>query len=178
MRFARPSLSTTALSSAALVSLLLAGCGSGDDTPEGWTMIDDESSGIAVAMPENVDPQEQEAPTSDGGTMTTRSYFVVREGVEMGFNVLDLDGGTYDLEAGLEGTAAAIEGEIASREPITVDGYDGVEAEVIFQDDFVAVFQLILLDDHVLQPMVSTEQDNRSTGDEYFSQLVDSIDLG
>jgi hypothetical protein len=164
--------------SAVLAGLLLIGCGSGDDAPEGWTVIDDEPSGIAVALPEEVDPQEQDSPTADGGTMTSRSYFLVQDGVEVGFNVLDLGGGTYDLEAGLEGTAGAIDGEIARSEPITVAGYDGLEAEVTFRDEFVAVFQLILLDDHVFQPMVSTEQSNREAADELFGQLLDSVDLG
>jgi hypothetical protein len=98
--------------------------------------------------------------------------------VEVGFNVLDLDGGTYDLEAGLQGVVDQIEGTVERSDTITVHGNEGVEAEVSFGPSYVTTFQLIALDDHVLQPLVSSEQENSDHAEEYFEQLIGSIDLG
>ncbi|NDL57696.1 hypothetical protein [Phytoactinopolyspora mesophila] len=150
----------------------------GVDIPDGWTLVTDEPSGISVALPDAVAPQEQEAPTGDGGTMTARSFFMVEGDVEVGFNVLDLDGGMYDLEVGMQGVADQIAGTVERSESITVDGNEGIEAEVSFGADYVTTFQLIELDDHVLQPLVSSEQQNSGQAEEYFEQITNSIELG
>lgn len=175
-------------SSAVLLSgLLLVGCGSDDEdssepeavVPEGWTVVIDEPSGIAVAMPEDVDPQEQDSPTSDGGTMKLRSYFMVADDiVEVGFNVLDLGGGTYDLDAGLEGVVGQIGGTVEDKEEITVDGHEAVQVEATVGDGAMTIFRLIVLDGHVLMPMVSSAEENHDQAEEYFGQLTGSIDLG
>jgi hypothetical protein len=152
----------------------------GIDSPGDWVLVTDEPSGISVAMPEEVAPEEQQTPSGDGELMTARSYFTLdADGiVEVGFNVLDLDGGTYDLEAGLQGVVDQIEGTVERSDTITVHGNEGVEAEVSFGPSYVTTFQLIALDDHVLQPLVSSEQENSDHAEEYFEQLIGSIDLG
>lgn len=143
----------------------------------GWVEVTDADSGIALMMPQTVEPQDIESPTPDGGAMEGRSYFVVDAGVEVGYNVLGLDGRTYDLEAGLEGVAEAVNGTVASSESITVDGHDGIEAEIDMDEAF-ATLQMIVVDDYVLQPLVATEDANRDTAEAYFTELVDSIDVG
>lgn len=148
--------------------------------PEGWTVLVDEPSGVELAMPVDVDPIENQVPSADGASVTVRTYSAVNEGgdQEVAFNVIDIGGGEYDLDLGAEGSAESIGGTLGNVEDITVDGHAGVQAEISFGDGQLALFQIVELDEHVIQPMVAGAEADRQELQDTFDDLVSSVDVG
>lgn len=178
-----------------VMAAALAGCGqqggssSGDETatdgaatddepvvPDDWAVVDDTPSGVSFALPEASTPSEQEVPSPEGDEVTVRNYVAREDGAEVGFNVLDVPHGEYDLDAGLQSVVTSLDGTVEDAEPIDVDGHEGMEAEVSFGNGEVAIFQLIITEHHVLQPLVAGDADDRDRLGDYFDQLVDSVD--
>lgn len=201
MHFTRRSIIPTAVVVVLAAAPLLAGCGqqdgsgSGDEAaadgaatddaatddgspavPDDWALVDDTPSGVTFALPEPSTPSEQEVPSPEGDEVTVRNYVAREDGAEVGFNVLDVPHGEYDLDAGLQSVVASLDGTVEDADPIDLDGHEGMEAEVRFGNGEVAIFQLIVTDHHVLQPLVAGNVDDRDRLDHYFDQLVDSVD--
>lgn len=145
--------------------------------PGGWTLITDAPSGVTVALPSTADPVEQVVPAATGEAVTVRNYTALEAEFDIGFNVLDTPGESYSVEAGAEGVAGSIGGTVEESVPVETDGYPGIEAEVAFGDDELAIFRVIVLDEHVVQPLVAGSQGDRDELMGYFDQLVDSIDV-
>ncbi|MGH8828970.1 MAG: hypothetical protein ACRDVZ_15500 [Jiangellaceae bacterium] len=169
---------------ATLAALCLVGCGADADNvssgaPDGWAVLVDEPSGVEIALPEAAEPIERQVPAANGETVTVRNYTSVIDTThEVGFNVLDADGDEYSLDAGAESAAGSIGGTLRNVEDITVAGRDAVQAEIVFGDGKLALFQLIVLDDHIVQPLVAGVEADREELQDTFDDLVGSVDLG
>lgn len=171
-----------------VLAVALAGCGSsrsaaevaGQDAvvPADWTVVDDEPSGVSFALPSSSEPAEAQVPAADGEEVTVRNYVAREPEAEVGFNILDVPHGEYSLDAGVQSVASSLDGTVEDAESIDVGGHDAVQGSVSFGDDNVALFQLILIDDHVLQPLVAGESADREQLDHLFDQLVGSVDAG
>ena len=173
-----------------VLAVAMAGCGSsrsaadvaGQDAaavvPADWTVVDDEPSGVSFALPSSSEPAEAQVPAADGEEVTVRNYVAREPQAEVGFNILDVPHGEYSLDAGVQSVASSLDGTVEDAESIDVGGHDAVQGSVSFGDDNVALFQLILIDDHVLQPLVAGESADREQLDQYFDQLVGSVDAG
>ncbi len=145
--------------------------------PSGWVLITDTPSGVSLALPSAADPVEQAVPAATGETVTVRNYTALEADVDIGFNVLDTPAESYSVEAGVEGVARSIGGTVDESAAVETDGHSGIEAEVGYGDGEVAIFRMIVLDEHVVQPLVAGAESDRDELMHYFDQLVDSIDL-
>lgn len=175
--------------SSVLVLVVLAGCsvpasgsaGSDSDAepvvPSDWTVVDDEPSGVTFALPSaDTSPSEEHVPAPDGEEVTVRNYVAMEPGAEIDFNILDVPRGEYSLDAALQGVVSSLDGTVEHTDDIDVGGHEAMQAEVSFGTGSVALFQLIVTDRHVLQPLVAGEETDREELDRYFHQLVESVD--
>jgi hypothetical protein len=169
---------------AALTALSLTGCAADTENtssaaPDGWAVLVDEPSGVEIALPEAAEPIERQVPAANGETVTVRNYTsVIDNTLEVGFNVLDANGEQYRLDAGAESAAESLGGTLRNVEDITVAGRDAVQAEIVFGDGKLAMFQLVVLDDHIVQPLVAGVEADRAELQDTFDDLVGSVDLG
>jgi hypothetical protein len=157
----------------------------GDDDPvaqpvRGWVTVTDEPSGARIALPEKSEPASDTAADANGSQVTLRQYAATAAdgAVEVGFNVLDTRGGSYNLDTGVREVASSLHGYIVSQQPSDIDGHDAVNVEVSYGADNVVLFQLVNADEHVLQPLVAGPASRRDVVEETFEQLTDSLDVG
>lgn len=179
------------LAAAASLVLLVAGC-AGDDAGGvaetadagggtdggGWELVTDDASGARFELPAPSESHEDTAAVADGTEVSLRNYAAVTpdQAVEVGLNVLDVPGGSYDLEAGVAGVADTLAADVVSAVPIEVDGNPAVEVELSYGDDMFVLFQLITTDEHVLQTLASGPESERAAVEATFQQLNDSLE--
>ncbi|MGH8825931.1 MAG: hypothetical protein ACRDVN_15850, partial [Jiangellaceae bacterium] len=112
------------------VLVLTAGCGVGerDEPVDGWTTVTDGPSGARIDLPEAAEPTADTATAANGPAVTLRNYTASAAGgaVEVGFNVLDTNGGRYDFDAGVVEVATSLDGRVVSSRPTAVDGHAAV----------------------------------------------------
>ena len=167
----------------AILLVMFTACG--DDVPmaqpaPGWVTVVDEPSGARIALPEKSEPAADTAADANGSQVTLRQYAATAAGgsVEVGFNVLDTRGGSYDLDTGVREVATSLHGQIVSTQPTETDGHDAVSAEISYGADNLVLFQLVNADEHVLQPLVAGPASRRNVVEETFEQLTESLDVG
>lgn len=150
----------------------------GDDEAD-WVVLTDEPSGTTFALPERVDPEENSATISDGSSVQLRNYSAMATSgeIEVGFNVIDTPGEQYSFEAGVDGVANTLGGEVISTNEIEVSGHDAVDVEMAYGGDYIVFFQLITTDDHILQALASGPEAERDVVEEAYQQLGDSLEV-
>jgi hypothetical protein len=168
------------LSAAALAAVLvLTGC-AGDDrvAEDGWVPLVDEPSGAQFALPGEPEAHTDSLPADDGSEVPLRNYVSVAEGglVEVGLNVLDVPGESYDLDAGVTGVAQTLGAEVVSAVDTDVGGNPAVEVELSYGANMLVRFQLISTDEHVLQTLASGPESEREAVEATFQLLNDSLD--
>ncbi len=163
------------------VLVMLGGCGGDDPAPSasGWTTVTDEPSGASIDLPAPAEPEADTAHSADGSSVTLRNYTTTVAGgqVEVGFNVLDTHGQRYDFAAGVREVASSLDGRVVSTRELDVDGHDAVDVELAYGGDNVVMFQLVDLDDHVVQPLVAGPAARRDLVKETYEQLTSSLDV-
>ena len=86
-----------------------------DQPPDDWVSVTDEPSGATFLLPDRTEPLKDTAITGDGGQVELRNYTATTDdGIEVGFNIIETPGDSYDLEAGITGGAKNPGGEIGS----------------------------------------------------------------
>ena len=145
----------------------------------GWTTVIDEPSGASIDLPEDARPQSDTAPDAEGSTITLRNYTTTAAGgmVEVGFNVLDTQGGHVDFDECVQQVASTLDGTVVSTKETNVEGHDAVDAEVSYGQGNVVLFELVDADEHVLQPLVAGPAVHRQLVEETFEQLTGSLDV-
>ena len=99
------------------------------------------------------------------------------EGIEVGFNIIETPGDTYDLEAGIAGVANTLGGEILSSEDTELFGQHAVDVEMSYGDDMFVVFTLISTEDYVMQTLASGPESERPAVEATFEQLTESLEV-
>src|SRR5215207_3103957 len=134
--------------------LLVSATACADDEPvaspaDGWVTVTDQPSGAQIALPEGAQPSADTATDANGSQVTLRHYAATAAGgaVEVGFNVLDTDGGSYDLDTGVREVASSLYGRVVSARPTDIDGHDARDVEVSYGTDNVVLFQLVDADE-------------------------------
>jgi hypothetical protein len=176
----RRSVSELALYTAVLAAVVA--CGDTDRVAQpghGWVTVTDEPSGAQIALPAGARPLSDTAADAVGSPVTLRQYAATAAGgaVEVGFTVLDTEGGSYDLDTGVREVASSLDGQVVSARPTDIDGHAALEAEVSYGTDNVVLFQLVDADDHVLQPLVAGPASRRDVMEETYEQLTGSLDV-
>jgi hypothetical protein len=174
------------LSQAALCTILLVmftACSSEEPVAkpaDGWVTVTDEPSGARIALPEKTEPASNTASDANGSQVTFRQYAATAADgeVEVGFNVLDTRGGSYDLDTGVREVATSLHGRVVSAQPTDIDGFDAVDVEVSYGTGNMVLFQLVSANEHVLQPLVAGPASRRDVVEETFEQLTRSLDIG
>lgn len=160
------------------LAVALGGC-AGDDpaAADGWVPLVDEPSGAQFALPGEPEAHADSLPADDGSQVPLRNYVSVAEDglVEVGLNVLDVPGESYDLDAGVAGVAQTLGGEVVSAVDTDVAGNPAVEVELSYGADMLVRFQLISTDEHVLQTLASGPESERDAVEATFQQLNDSL---
>lgn len=140
----------------AFVAVSVAGCGEDEPSaepyasaPAGWIAVTDAPSGVTVALPEAVEPQEFSGPALDGSIMEGRFYMVEDATGGVGFGIYDTSPEAYSLQVGIAGAAEGMGGTLESSDPIEIQGRTGIEGEISL-DSGSGLVRLILLDEHVL----------------------------
>ncbi|HEY9378206.1 MAG TPA: hypothetical protein VIQ02_14065 [Jiangellaceae bacterium] len=167
----------------AIILVMFTACSTDDPMAQpanGWVTVTDEPSGARIALPEKTKPASDTAADANGSQVTFRQYEATAAGgaVEVGFNVLDTRGGTYDLDTGVREVATSLHGQVVSARPTDIDGHDAVNVEVSYGEDNVVLFQLVSADEHVLQPLVAGPASRRDVVEDTFEQLTESLDVG
>lgn len=153
--------------------------GASEDTGSEWIDLTDEPSGARFALPSQAEPMENTAPVSDGSTVSLRNYSAMTlDGlVEVGFNVIDTPGDEYSFEAGVDGVASTLDGEVVDSTEIDVDGNAGVDVEMTYGEGYVVLFQLITTEDHIIQTLASGPQAERAVVEDVYQQLNESLEV-
>ena len=159
------------LSKVALCSIMLTvlmACGDSEPVAQhGWVTITDEPSGARIALPEGAQPTSDTAAYAAGAP----------ESVEVGFTVLDTEGGSYDLDMGVREVATSLHGQVVSARPTDIDGHAALDVEVSYGAGNVVLFQLVDADDHVLQPLVAGPASRRDVMEKTYEQLTESLEV-
>lgn len=144
-----------------------------------WVNLTDKASGARFALPSKVEPRENTATVQDGSDVSLRNYATqVGDGVvEVGFNIIDTPGASYDLEAGVDGVASTLEGEVVASSDTEVDGHAAVDVEISYGEDMLVLFQLIRAGDHVMQTLASGPQSDRETVEATYQELNESLEV-
>lgn len=141
-----------------------------------WVAITDEASGITFEMPEAADPQANSATVAEGMSVDLRNYSaMVGDDIELGFNVIDTPGADYDFDAGIQGVAASLDGEVVSSTEAQVDGNEAVDVEMIYGEEYIVFFQLVTGEEHIVQSLASGPQSERAAVQQTYQQLSDSV---
>ena len=149
-----------------------------DRTPAGWVTVTDEPSGATFLLPDPAEPLKDTAVTEGGGEVELRNYTVTTDdGIEVGFNIIETPGDSYDLEAGIAGVANTLGGEILSSEDTELLGQDAVDVEMSYGDDMFVVFTLISTEDYVMQTLASGPESERPAVEATFEQLTESLEV-
>lgn len=145
----------------------------------GWATLTDGPSGASFALPGRVDRWEDTAAVDDGSEVPLRNYSATADDgmVELGFNVIDTPGESYDLDAGVGGVEESLDGAVVDSTDTEVDGYSAVDVELSYGDDMLMLFQLIRADEHVMQPLVSGPEADRGTVEAAYEQLNTSVEV-
>ena len=167
----------------AIMLVVVSACASGDpvaQSADGWVTVTDEPSGARIALPEKAQPDASTAADANGTQVSLRQYAAtVADGaVEVGFNVLETDGGQYDLETGVREVATSLHGEVVSAQPTDIEGHAAIDVEISYGAGSVVLFQLVSADDYVLQPLVAGPASRREVVEETFEVLTESLDVG
>ena len=82
--------------------------------------------------PEGAQPTSDTAADAAGAPVSVRQYAATAaEGsVEVGFTVLDTEGGSYDLDMGVREVATSLHGQVVSARPTDIDGHAALDVEV------------------------------------------------
>lgn len=146
--------------------------------PAGWVTVTDEPSGATFLLPDPTEPLKDTAVTEDGGEVELRNYAVTTDdGIEVGFNIIETPGDSYDLEAGIAGVANTLGGEILSSEDTELLGQHAVDVEMSYGDDMFVVFTLISTEDYVMQTLASGPESERPAIEATFEQLTESLEV-
>lgn len=165
-----------------LLLAAMVACGDGDplaQSAHGWVTVTDEPSGVRIALPEGAHPSAETAADADGSPVALRQYAATAAGgaVEVGFTVLDTEGGSYDLDTGVREVASSLHGQVVSARPTDIDGHAALDVEVSYGSDNIVLFQLVEADDHVLQPLVAGPASRRDVMEKTYQQLTGSLDI-
>lgn len=145
------------------------------DAPE-WASITDEPSGITFTMPEHTEPQTNSATVGDGSSVSLRNYSAMTDGeIELGFNVIDTPGADYDFDAGIQGVAGSLDGEVVTRSETEVDGNPAVDVEMTFGEGYIVFFQLVTGEEHIVQALASGPESERDAVRQTYQQLSGSV---
>ncbi len=143
-----------------------------------WVTVTDEPSGATFQLPDPAEPQADTAPTGDGGEVTLRNYSATTDdGIELGFNIIDTPGDSYDLDAGVEGVASTLGGEVVSSVDTEVAGQGAVDVELTYGEDMFVLFTLVSTEDHVMQTLASGPESERPAVEATFEQLTESLEV-
>jgi hypothetical protein len=149
-----------------------------DQPPDDWVSVTDEPSGATFLLPDRTEPLKDTAITEDGGEVELRNYAATTdEGIEVGFNIIETPGESYDLEAGISGVASTLGGEILSSEDTELLGQDAVDVEMSYGDDMFVMFTLISTEDYVMQTLASGRESERPAVEATFEQLTESLEV-
>jgi len=149
-----------------------------DQPPDDWVIVTDEPSGATFLLPDRTEPLKDTAITDDGGEVELRNYAATTDdGIEVGFNIIETPGDSYDLEAGIAGVANTLGGEILSSEDTEVSGLDAVDVEMSYGNDMFVMFTLISTEDHVMQTLASGPDSERPAVESTFEHLTESLEV-
>jgi hypothetical protein len=149
-----------------------------DQPPDDWVSVTDEPSGATFLLPDRTEPLKDTAITGDGGEVELRNYTATTDdGIEVGFNIIETPGDSYDLEAGIAGVASTLGGEVLSSEDTELLGQDAVDVEMSYGDDMFVMFTLISTEDFVMQTLASGPDSERPAVEATFEQLTDSLEV-
>jgi hypothetical protein len=167
----------------AMLFVMISACGTDDPVAQsapGWVTVVDKPSGARINLPEESEPAADTAADASGSRVTLRQYAATAADgtVEVGFNVLDTRGGSYDLDTAVREVATSLRGHIISTQPTDIDGHDAVNAEISYGANNLVLFQLVNADEHVLQPLVAGPESRRDVVEETFEQLTESLYVG
>jgi hypothetical protein len=143
-----------------------------------WVTVTDELSGATFLLPDPTEPLTDTALTRDGDEVALRNYSATTDdGIELGFNIIDASGESYDLDAGVAGVANTLDGEVVSSVETEVSGQEAVDVEMTYGEDMVVLFTLIPTDDHVMQTLASGPEAERPAVEATFEQLNESLEV-
>lgn len=149
-----------------------------DQPPDDWVSVTDEPSGATFLLPDRTEPAEDTAIAEDGGQVELRNYAATTDdGIEVGFNIIETPGDTYDLEAGIAGVASTLGGKILSSEETEVSGLDAVDVEMSYGNDMFVMFTLISTEDYVMQTLASGPDSERPAVESTLEQLTESLEV-
>ena len=149
-----------------------------DQPPDDWVTVTDEPSGVIFLLPDRTEPKTDTAVAEDGGEVELRNYAATTDdGIEVGFNIIETPGDSYDLEAGIAGVANTLDGEILSSEQAVVSGQEAVDVEMTYGDDMFVMFTLISTEEFVMQTLASGPESERPAVVATFEQLTESLDV-
>lgn len=145
------------------------------DAPE-WASITDEPSGITFTMPEPTEPQTNSATVGEDSSVSLRNYSTMTDDeIELGFNVIDTPGEDYDFDAGIQGVAGSLGGEVVTQSETEVDGNPAVDVEMTFGEGYIVFFQLVTGEEHIVQALASGPEGERDAVRRTYQQLSDSV---
>lgn len=149
-----------------------------DQRPDDWVTVTDEPSGVSFLLPDRTEPKSDTAVAEDGGEVELRNYAATTDdGIEVGFNIIETPGDSYDLEAGIAGVANTLDGEVLSSEQTVVSGQEAVDVEMTYGDDMFVMFTLISTEQFVMQTLASGPESKRPAVVATFEQLTESLDV-
>ena len=163
----------------------LVGC-SDDDAPpdEGlgaeWPVFTDQGLGLEFRMPSDPDTLTQRVQLPDGTQSEIVVHVVEAADLELFVSTFPVDPDAYQLDGAADGAAAAVNGEVRSVDPITVDGNPGRDAEIAFTVDGeprVLLYRAVLLDVGLVQAQTLGPAANRAELDRHHRALVAGLDL-
>lgn len=149
-----------------------------DEAPDDWVIITDEPTGATFLLPDRTEPLTDTAVTEHGGEVQLRNYEAMTDGgIEVGFNIIETPGDSYDVEAGIAGVANAIGGEVLESEDTVVSGQDAVDVEMSYGNDMFVMFTLIPTEDYVMQALASGPEPDRPVVEATLERLTESLDV-
>ncbi len=156
--------------------------GRGDDQDEAsdeWVTVTDELSGATFQLPDPSQPDSNTAVTEDGTEVALRNYSATTDGgIEVGLNIIDTPGDSYDLEAGVEGVADSLGGEVVATAESEVAGQDAVGVTMAYGGDKLVLYALISTEDHVLQTLAAGPESERPAIEAAYEHLNGSLEVG
>lgn len=141
-----------------------------------WVGMTDEPSGITFTMPERIEPESNSASVGDGSSVSLRNYSAMAgDEIEIGLNVIDTPGADYDFDAGIQGVAGTLDGEVVTKNETEVDGNPAVDVEMTYGEGYIVFFQLVTGEEHIVQALASGPESERATVQQNYQQLSDSV---